>query len=113
MGWKPCKHHYHAGAHISKNPLDIISAHIYYTTGKCLIWNLELAIASSVSSVHLTLPYCQYYCLSPQVLVQVDNKLDIMCYVESDVYALGLLMWQLSKRCSLNGNYNQLLCSIV
>lgn len=70
-------------------------------TGKCVIWNLESAV--SATSQRYPVNHYQYYCISPELLVQLDDEVDLNCCLRSDVYAAGLLMWQMSKRCSLYG----------
>ena len=66
-----------------------------------MIWNLESAV--SATSQRYPVNYHQYYCISPELLIQLDDEVDLKCCLRSDVYAAGLLMWQMSKRCSLYG----------
>ena len=81
--------------------MEIWSYLMLMFAGKCSIWNFELAISNSSESYPVN--YYQYYCLSPELLLQLDSEVDLHCCVLSDVYAIGLLMWQMSKRCSLYG----------
>lgn len=79
--------------------------------GTCAIGDLGLAVRHDVSTDTVDIPLnnrvgTKRY-MAPEVLDETMKTDHFDSFKRADVYALGLIFWEISRRCSVGGMYDE------
>lgn len=78
--------------------------------GSCAIADLGLAVRFDSVSNSVDIPPnprvgTKRY-LAPEVLDETINTNHFDCFKRADIYAFGLVLWEIGRRCDIGGIYN-------
>jgi TGF-beta receptor type-1 len=78
--------------------------------GTCCIGDLGLAVRYNTASNEVDIPLnnrvgTKRY-MSPEALDETMNLNHFDSFKRADVYAMGLVFWELARRCNIGGNWN-------
>lgn len=81
------------------------------SNGTCAIGDLGLAVRHDVASDTVDIPLnhrvgTKRY-MAPEVLDESLNMSHFDSFKRADVYALGLILWEISRRCNVGGIYDE------
>uniref|UniRef100_A0A1L8DJT4 Serine/threonine-protein kinase receptor n=2 Tax=Nyssomyia neivai TaxID=330878 RepID=A0A1L8DJT4_9DIPT len=77
----------------------------------CAIGDLGLAVRHDVKNDTVDIPSTHRVgtkrYMAPEVLEDTINSNQFDSFKRADVYAFGLIIWEIARRCNINGNYDE------